>query len=935
MSLPAPSLLAQLPQPLANAGGKIQFGEVHGIQGFKKRKRHEITAAIDGEGVNIYNAQFPKLVTSYAIPPQASHSCPPCSIRQKLSATSGTKRQTYCAVETTGKEIKCFVDEVVPGRSTPNISTVSFPIKDTGSNPVFVGVIPTEGSTGESSDAFDVVVAHRDGRLRRLSPDLKTERWTIRSDNTWSGREIAACFTLGFEDARKLLFRKREDIVASVLGDRLGTDPDNSTILVLVSRPTGADTFELGDVQIVFYSIPAHIQVDGIQTRTSEPLKHLMTLNLPAHPNQSLLTALDGQWSTNFSSGELSLSCKSGFISFDITQFSPKISSHVIIEDECFSSILRISSQSIIAGGKSTLSVYDAQYQSLQAELPLSEIPRATSGKKQGRKRALEFISHFSKLDVLVAAYSGSLYSFDLAAIQNDRHISRKRPRRSLLIDSIGKGIKLEGVEASRQQIEESALKHMQPVGLTQEKLAMQWNELKLELDELARSKKGSGFDAVMISKFWKLSKTCEEEADGSPPDGPFIDPEKIKFVLSRIFSLKPVGGDSTSLKLILSFMPSKTFKWLVSSKHLSITNIQASLRRTAAPYGLPKIPDGALVKALGSHDPSLHSLLLLLRGPGYLEANELAHALCELLKVARLHTNVSEDSQKSLAEAAHDETTENANETSVEKQTPASSTILIKAIAGLNLALIKLHTHPLNHITKSIRSTLSNTDVLSIIHHLRHSLATGGHTSRFTEEPPAAFSSPKIPSLSLPIIVDMLTACIDAVGPSGWISAAGFAGTAGSEASLIADMKSEIAATLAAIDEATYLKGILREFIRCCETSAAMPKAQRAISNTTASKTQSIDNKRLKRKERHNGAQILVYDTPENSVGAEGSDSKMLPLSLKMSGTQSSVGGVGDELTKNKIHKATGEVKPRSNREVAHLKHKAVGKYSFERIII
>lgn len=64
MSLPAPSLLAQLPRPLANAGGKIQFGEAYGIQGSKKRKRHEITAAIDGEGVNIYNVSWFHVLSS-------------------------------------------------------------------------------------------------------------------------------------------------------------------------------------------------------------------------------------------------------------------------------------------------------------------------------------------------------------------------------------------------------------------------------------------------------------------------------------------------------------------------------------------------------------------------------------------------------------------------------------------------------------------------------------------------------------------------------------------------------------------------------------------------------------------------------------------------------------------------------------------------------
>lgn len=53
MSLQAPSLIASLPRPFSE--GKCQFAEVYGLEGSKKRKRYEVAAAIDGEGVNIYN----------------------------------------------------------------------------------------------------------------------------------------------------------------------------------------------------------------------------------------------------------------------------------------------------------------------------------------------------------------------------------------------------------------------------------------------------------------------------------------------------------------------------------------------------------------------------------------------------------------------------------------------------------------------------------------------------------------------------------------------------------------------------------------------------------------------------------------------------------------------------------------------------------------
>lgn len=55
MSAQSPSVLAQLPQPLLELGGKTQFGPCYGLTGSRKRKRFEVAAAIDGETLNIYD----------------------------------------------------------------------------------------------------------------------------------------------------------------------------------------------------------------------------------------------------------------------------------------------------------------------------------------------------------------------------------------------------------------------------------------------------------------------------------------------------------------------------------------------------------------------------------------------------------------------------------------------------------------------------------------------------------------------------------------------------------------------------------------------------------------------------------------------------------------------------------------------------------------
>lgn len=58
MAVQAPSVLAQLPKPLEISEGQTQFAPVLGHVGSRKRKRHEIAVAVDGETVNLYNVSL-------------------------------------------------------------------------------------------------------------------------------------------------------------------------------------------------------------------------------------------------------------------------------------------------------------------------------------------------------------------------------------------------------------------------------------------------------------------------------------------------------------------------------------------------------------------------------------------------------------------------------------------------------------------------------------------------------------------------------------------------------------------------------------------------------------------------------------------------------------------------------------------------------------
>ena len=203
---------------------------------------------------------------------------------------------------------------------------------------------------------------------------------------------------------------------------------------------------------------------------------------------------------------------------------------------------------------------------------------------------------------------------------------------------------------------------------------------------------------------------------------------------------------------------------------------------------------------------------------------------------------------------------------------------------------------------------------------------------SRFTENPPTPITLDQItPTLSLQTISDLMGACVDAVGPSGWVSALpalnglgddpNSAIAASREMELISDLKSEISAALAGVEEATYMKGVLNEYLRFAD------QVTRTDTPTEVDKDVMAQS-HLVRCEKVNGADLVVFAHPgEGEDGYEGDlGGKMLPLSLKP---------ISNDVSRTKVKKSTGESKSRSNREIGYLRRKAVGKYYFERLFV
>ncbi|KAL4742434.1 hypothetical protein BDV11DRAFT_180859 [Aspergillus similis] len=935
MDLQPPSVLAQLPRPLHASTGKTYISEVYSLSNAKKRKRYEVAVAVDGEAVNLYNIQNPKLVTSYAVPPQSSFSCPPCSLRRKLPKASGVKRQTFVAMK---KEIKAFTEEsAASGTGAPVISSSSFAVDDSTSPTVFVGIVP--GSEIEDKDPFDVLAIHRDGRVRRISPDLETQRWSLQHSEIPEGSwEIHGCFLLEFDDAKKSLLKRRPDIASLAAGSSIISGGSDPSILLLVSYPVGTEQISLSEVKIQMFSIPA--EASG-RFDESQQMRHLMTVNLP-NIGAEKVDRKNLHWHFHSSSAGLNLSFEKGFVNFDLSQYKPTATSIFILDDEDFSSVMRVSAQSVIGAGKSMIALYDTQYKSIQRSIITEDLPSAATNKARTM-----FVNYFAKLDIVVASKGNSLLAFDLGSSHSISGAPGKRSRDGLLIDAIGRGI------GSASQWENVSKKHRSnaaaALGLTSAEEIEKWNTFSRVVRECTKNNDASGFDRAVHSYF-QIGDT-----QALPEPGQYVNLEMVLFLLSLIFRAGDNAGStdklsaSSSVNVTVAIWPTETCNWLIRLGHLYPGNIEAALHRAHKPRILPQLPIGTFAQALQTSDPSLHRLISVLKGPTAFSADELAHMLKIFLNAARsisIPTEQGEESEskKALTNGDGEANTALALTTRALTKTPSESnpppsppSTLQTTFTGLNTTLLSLHTHPHPSIKSSLRSTLSRNDIITTIHHLRLSLATGGHATRFTETPPTPIS-PHLTSPPLPLktIIDLLNAAVDAIGPSGWVSIApgDLNVSLNSEAelsglrdvALIAEMKSEVSAALAGVEEATLFTGILREYLRYAKgvtdsrslTSASAPPddALNAAPSSTSV-----------RHEKLNGADLLVFGAQDDDAdGGDGDASgKLLPLSLK----------AAKDVSKTKVLKGTGKVVQRSKREIGYLRRKAVGKYTFERLVL
>lgn len=848
-----------------------------------------------------------------------------------MSKKAAVRRQTYTAVTKPEHQIKCFVEEIAStGSSAPIISSSATTVTDSDSPTTFVGIVPSSTDGEGEADPFDILAVHEDGRVRRLSSDLKTQRWSIQHSEiakVCATHNVQSSFLVELEDAKKALFKRRQDLASLALGDITSAGANEPSILLIVSQPKSTGRVSLKDIIVQMFSVPADAKSES-RVDESQRLRHLQTFHIPDVNGLETANGNAMQWNFHSGSAGLNLSFEKGFLNVDLSQYSPSVTSQFVLEDEKFTSVMRISPQSIIGAQKSLVAVYDTQYHSVQRSIPAGDLSSSTGSNAD---TPTNFISYFAKLGIAVATKGNTLIAFDLSSLPSAPSSSLKRTRDSLLIDAIGRGI-----GSSAAQWDVASKKHRSDntasLRLTSPEQVAKWTELTTTIEKACEAKSVDLFDNAVLTYF--------NTADAStvlPARGQYVNPEATLFLLSKIFAVEERASNDTvsassSSQLRVAIWPPTTCDWLIRLGHFSLENVEIALRRACKPRILQSFPTGSFIQALLDSDPSLKQVNQVLDGPTLISSDELAYALKSFLNQARSHSGTLEETARAITNGDLATPTQELS-----KQLGAETATLKSIFAGLNTSLQKIHSQPMSVVVESLRSNLSRTELISMVHHLRLSLATGGYTSRFTENPPTPITLDQItPTISLNVIVDLLTASVDAVGPSGWISAIpavsdfedsdSVTAAASREMELIADMKSEVSAALAGVEEATHLKGILCEYLRFADqvdtTETTTEDALAKMDAEASGPSHLVSHQKL------NGADLMVFTRPgEGEDGFEGDHGgKMLPLSLK---------AASNDVSRTKTKKSTGEVKNRSSREIGYLRRKAVGKYSFERLIV
>lgn len=890
--------------------------------------------------------QNPRIITSHALPPQTLSVSPPSSIHLRQNG-SQPHRFTYAAVTNDSRnvELLCFHGD---GTATGDTKAAKSSVKlNSQSRVISVEIVPRNSMEKTPADSHSVLVVQRDFRISLFSGgglDSILQQNFFETDT----EDLVYAVRLDKDEARNGLIRDRDDILA-----RLDMFPDDIILLFVASAPSFPDA----PMNLSLFAVPIHDTPNRPTERLSTWAlpKSFSWHSESTEPSKYSFDSKRGVFRAINDGAVQSADLRSlqprelpelRHATYQLDEYLPISPSlalassavHYGIYDSKYNSLLS-------AQPYSSMEVANPRKRK-QPDDPVDTL-------------FLKFVSWFSRLGFAVALSGNNLVSIPVDARNSPkrRKVSDARlidvigkglaPQMSVSQPCDENTFPKSSSEALKSPFEDSACLSDRA-----------WRSRIDKLDQLVDTGDADCFDREFASDVGvKLVSREEvpmplksEDIDNmdttpqSPPkEGLSATPcfwdfkhtlsgnhvalyrTKALYSLGRIFYRRPPKRSVTPQpspkrpKLEIAFYPPNALQWLTLTGQLTADLIDQALRLRGEFSHLTPVSSGDLIQAIVDFDPSLDLLNAVLLDHPSINIDMLVYATRSFiqslddrstypLRPAPLVTDGREP-QKPLLNGDHPLPNGDTNhvedpETPIPEADTAMSELDIALSTleygiqdrseGLRIALTHLNAFPTPSITASFRSILTRHELIFLIHILRVELADGGWHFRYIDAEHEGFEYDEMLGSAMTVITRLMSCAVDAIGLGGWLTSTGPEDVDALDRTL-ESLREEVGGVLEGLHEATFLKGLLGEFVRYGWLREKAEKENvKAFSNHVE----------------------IVRD--ERAAG----ESKILPMGLKVRSGVSSM-----------RVKAGGEVKERNKRDIGREISMRVGKYSFERI--
>ncbi|KAI8302077.1 hypothetical protein K4K61_008265 [Colletotrichum sp. SAR11_59] len=809
-----PDVLASLPRPLDHTKGQYHIGEVYTQKaGSKKRKRLEVVVGVDGEAANIYHIPSSGLRTSYPIPPQESFTCAPHSIRYQDASANGRNNYTYLSTQdTTGAKITLCRD-VVDATGKTNSSSTSQRVRH--KSPItylFTSTaVDATGTELNKDQKGDVIGLCKDGQVVCLGAEDLEQRWSASSYNlckdllpsTVAKYEVEFALHATASEVLNGVFQGRQDAFGS-FGRQVDPKTFNPDVLTIVVRAESENT--TSRFLIVLGVLP---------TVSSQPLVQIHTTPLPSQEETLADTA---SYQLHVQSGKLLQLSGPVLRTYDLTSAVPKLQGRLPLAEN--TSFLQISEHSILSLSSKTASILNPTFYSIQASTKV-ELP-------EGHDQAPRLVTFLSKLDMAVSVVGNTLVS-----IQIER--PKSHGKEGLLIDSIGRGLpRGDRVPASLPKGSgNNTFEQYLPGTLSDAYVKESLTDVE-KADSFLLAQDWKAFESLLAQRF---GVAIDESAvlDGvQTPDWkwlersetyPAVDRRWVLYAISRVFTVDTSGPEPV-LRCVLP--ASNVLIYLISAGHLTNANMTAAFKGEIAEGAQEPVVD-KLIQRLADMDPMMELLM------NYVSSTKLGER--ELLLVIRIIMRSLDQQSRLLLPAPKETKEEDYVEMEIdhlEKELELAECHLgddsnLRA-RTLTTAFEKLANYSSVATVRALRETFNPTEILSLIHLLRVQLIGSAWTSRYVDttnfDRDDASRAP--PDGAISLIAELLSRCIDSVGPSGWLTN-GFSGDQADAADFITALKLEVSAALEGLEEAVTLGAFVGDAVQYGSTAAPAAKSSSA----------------------------------------------------------------------------------------------------------